>query len=177
MDNQIGAGINPAEKMTETFKNFTQNMKAAQGNFPFWKWAVAFICSCAVGVALAAVLAGMIYGERKDKDENAKYLPIFKKILVPGIFTGAAIGLIVVATFIYPRKFPVELLVLSCIIIGGFISTISANTPVNIFVGIGIAFVYLSSKSLVLFIMDKVNEMKMRKQEVELESLQKMQPI
>jgi len=123
--------------------------------FNFWKWLVFMIFAFVIGIVLACVLAGVLYGLRKEKDKEINFVNSLNSLIMPCLFTGVAIVFVIVSAMRY-KCIPVELLVLSALFIAGFFSSINNKLPALFFIIFGIIIFYLGSFSLIRLIIERV---------------------
>jgi len=107
------------------------------------KWFFFIVLSILIGIVIALILAAIIYGVRKKKDKNITYGKALASIIMPSLFTGVAIIFLWIVNIRFVGNFPIELLVLSAILVSGFFSTVKTKNAGLVFIGITIVVVYL----------------------------------
>lgn len=131
------------ETNTHGFKNWFISKE-----FSKKKWFFFFILAITLGVIIALIVAGMVFGIRKEKDKNLTYQKALNLVIMPSLFTAVTIIFLIIARIRFSNCFPMELLILSTIILTGIFSTVSTKNAGLVFIGLGIVFLYLGGQVL-----------------------------
>ena len=107
-------------------------------------WILTFTICLLIGVGFGCALGAIVHTIRKKKDENATFVKCTSSLILPSIMFCMAIGFIIAISKLY--GFPVELLVLSALIVAGFFSATETKNAWPFFILLGAVIVYLPSK-------------------------------
>lgn len=102
--------------------------------------------SIALGICLAGILGVFVWLSRRKKDKNITYKQCFTKLIYPSIFFCIALSFLVIVKMQYVS--PVQLLLISAIIISAIFSSIEAKN--------GIVFIVLFALAISIIIGDEL---------------------
>lgn len=103
--------------------------------------------SIAVGILLAGILGVLVWLSRKKEDKNITYKQCFFKLIYPSIFASIAICFLVILKLQYVS--PVQLLIISAIILTAFFSAIETKSFLVFIILIAFAFSIIGGDELI----------------------------
>ncbi len=110
------------------------------------KWFAFISFSIVLGVILALILGGLVFGFRHKHDEVITYQMALNSVIMPCLMTGVTITILLIMKIRFKQCLPFELLILSAIFVSGLFSTISTKNAGLVFLGIFIVFIYLAGQ-------------------------------
>jgi len=123
-------------------------------NFNFFKWIFFFFLIFISGISLALLLAGILFGIRIKNDKNIKYVKLFIDLLPSCLFASLSIFILIIANIRF-NNIPIELLVLSSILITGILLSANNKTPIPFFIFFSLIILFISVKSIIYKIKNK----------------------
>jgi len=123
------------------------------------KWFYFIVIAITIGVIIGLIFASILFGIQEKKDPNMTFQNALNAVIVPSLYTGVTIVLLIVAYIRFKGKFPFELLILSVVFLTGLFSTISTKSAAQVFIGIGIIFLYLGGKELIPIIVRAIRDL------------------
>jgi NADH:ubiquinone oxidoreductase subunit 6 (subunit J) len=127
------------------------------------KYTKVFMVGITIGVAVAMVLAGIMYGIRANEPENKlTFQKAVEKTILCGIYFGITCGLLYILAKDY--GYNLELLILSAILLAGILASIGTSIPWQSLIGIGIVVISVFIKWIYLLI-KRNREESVRKQD------------
>lgn len=108
-----------------------------------------------IGVGFGIGFGAIFYLIRKKKDNEISMGESIKQIIIPSTFFWVTIGILIILKIEY--CIPIQLFILSGIVLASFLSAISCKKAWMFFLGLGIVFVELCTVSLVKRITEWVN--------------------
>ena len=111
-----------------------------------------FIC---IGIGFGIGFGAVFYHIRKKKDNQITMGGSIKNIIVPSIFFWVTIGILIIVKMEY--CIPLQLFILSGIILASFLSAISIKKAWMFFLGLGVVITELGLEALIRRIVEWVN--------------------
>lgn len=111
-----------------------------------------FIC---IGIGFGIGFGAVFYHIRKKKDDQISMGGSIKNIIIPSIFFWVTIGILIIVKIEY--CIPLQLFILSGIILASFISAISIKKAWMFFLGLGVVITELGLEALIRRIVTWIN--------------------
>lgn len=106
-----------------------------------------------IGIVFAIGFGAIFYKIRKNKDDQISISGSIKNIIIPSIFFWVTIGILIIFKIEY--SIPLNLFILSGIILASFLSAISIKKAWMFFLGLGVVIIEL----LILSFINKICEL------------------
>ncbi len=100
-----------------------------------------------IGIVFAISFGAIFYKIRKNKDNQISMGGSIKNIIIPSIFFWVTIGILIIFKIEY--SMPLNLFILSGIILASFLSAISIKKAWMFFLGLGVVIVEIGIESLI----------------------------
>ena len=117
-----------------------------------YNWIIIFTICLVIGVGFGCTFGAIVHAIRKKKDENATFINCTSSLILPSIMFCMAIGFIIAIIIQY--QFPIELLILSTLIVTGLFSSIETKNAWPFFILLGIVVIYLPAKPASVWLYD-----------------------